>query len=284
MLRIQSPDCLWNEEWRKIILSLPPRSAFDLSSSIIIHSPFSASLLSPFPFSPSLPLSFPSPKHESLELLVSGVGNTPGWICKVFRLDCCQIKLYLPLPPSFFHGSYCSVVNFRVLNLTFKALPIWTSASLWRFVCVQSCPILCNPMDCSPPGFSVHGISQTRILEWVAIPFSRGSSWPRDQTLSPAWQADTLPMSRLGSPFGGLSSNNPRCHPISFLLMVPSNLRCPTSPTFAFPAPTLFLSNQPFLQCHLLHKDFPDALPAGYDFSLWLPVLVTNIYWLLTKC
>ena len=40
----------------------------------------------------------------------------------------------------------------------------------------------CFPMDCSPPGSSVHGISQARILEWVAISFSRGSSWPRDQT------------------------------------------------------------------------------------------------------
>jgi len=38
-------------------------------------------------------------------------------------------------------------------------------------------------MDCSPPGFSVHGILQARILEWVAIPFSRGTSQPRDQTL-----------------------------------------------------------------------------------------------------
>ena len=37
-------------------------------------------------------------------------------------------------------------------------------------------------MDCSPPGSSVHGISQARILEWVAIPFSRGPSWPRDRT------------------------------------------------------------------------------------------------------
>ena len=38
----------------------------------------------------------------------------------------------------------------------------------------QSCPTLCDPMDCSPPGSSVHGISQARILEWVAISFSRG--------------------------------------------------------------------------------------------------------------
>ena len=40
----------------------------------------------------------------------------------------------------------------------------------------------CDPMDCSPPGSSVHGILQARILEWVAIPFSRGSSKPRDRT------------------------------------------------------------------------------------------------------
>ena len=52
-------------------------------------------------------------------------------------------------------------------------------------VCVlvtQLCPTLCDPMDCSPLGTSVHGILQTRILEWVYVPFSRGSSWPRDQT------------------------------------------------------------------------------------------------------
>ena len=39
---------------------------------------------------------------------------------------------------------------------------------------LQSCPTLCNPMDCSPPGSSVHGILQARVLEWVAMPCSRG--------------------------------------------------------------------------------------------------------------
>ena len=47
---------------------------------------------------------------------------------------------------------------------------------------VQSCPTICCPMDCSPPGFSVHGILQARMLEWVAISYSRGSSQPRDRT------------------------------------------------------------------------------------------------------
>ena len=46
----------------------------------------------------------------------------------------------------------------------------------------QSCLTLCDPVDCSPPGFSVHGILQARILEWVTISFSRGSSQPRDRT------------------------------------------------------------------------------------------------------
>ena len=46
----------------------------------------------------------------------------------------------------------------------------------------QSCPTLCNPVDCSPPGSSVHEILQARILESVAISLSRGSSQPRDRT------------------------------------------------------------------------------------------------------
>ena len=51
------------------------------------------------------------------------------------------------------------------------------------FVCaksLQSYLTLCDPMDCSPPGSSVHGILQARILEWVAMPFSKESSQPRD--------------------------------------------------------------------------------------------------------
>ena len=48
---------------------------------------------------------------------------------------------------------------------------------------LQLCLTLCNRMDCSVPGSSIHGILQARILEWVAMPLSRGSSQPRDQTL-----------------------------------------------------------------------------------------------------
>ena len=47
---------------------------------------------------------------------------------------------------------------------------------------LQSCLTLCDPMDCSPPGSSVHGVLQARILEWVSMPYSRGPSRLRDQT------------------------------------------------------------------------------------------------------
>ena len=57
----------------------------------------------------------------------------------------------------------------------------------WMSVCLPSCfshVRLCDPMDCSPPVSSVRGILQARILEWVAMPSSRGSSPPRDPTVS----------------------------------------------------------------------------------------------------
>ena len=59
-----------------------------------------------------------------------------------------------------------------------EAISLWTSES----EVAQSCPTLCDPMDCSPSGSSVHGIFQARILEWAAIPSSRGSYQPRDWT------------------------------------------------------------------------------------------------------
>ena len=66
--------------------------------------------------------------------------------------------------------------------------PAWPLQAHATFICwccylvVQSCLTLCDPMDCSPPGSSVHGISHARILEWVAISSTRRSSQPRDWT------------------------------------------------------------------------------------------------------
>ena len=67
----------------------------------------------------------------------------------------------------------------------------------------QQCLSLFNPIDCSPPGSSVHGIFQARIMEQFAISYSRGSSRPRDQTQVSCllhWQVNSLPLSHLGSP------------------------------------------------------------------------------------
>ena len=67
----------------------------------------------------------------------------------------------------------------------------------------ESCLTLCDPMDCSPPGSSVHGILQARILEWAAISSSRGSFQPRDRMCLLCllhWQANSLPLSHLGIP------------------------------------------------------------------------------------
>ena len=64
------------------------------------------------------------------------------------------------------------------------ALTISIECKVNVVVCLvaKSSPTLCDPLDCSLPGSSVHGISQARILEWVGISFSRGSSWLRDWT------------------------------------------------------------------------------------------------------
>ena len=77
-------------------------------------------------------------------------------------------------------------------------------------MCVLSCPVvsLCNPVDYSLPGSSVHGILQARILEWVAIPFSGGRGVFQTQGSNPQLlhcQADSLPWSHLVSPFCFLS-------------------------------------------------------------------------------
>ena len=81
------------------------------------------------------------------------------------------------------------------------SLPLSHQGSPPRFTCaklLQSWPTLFDPMDWNPPGSSVHGIFQTGILEWVAMPSSRGSSWPRDLTPFLNWQVGSLPLAPPG--------------------------------------------------------------------------------------
>ena len=87
----------------------------------------------------------------------------------------------------------------------------------WKW---KSYPTLCDPMDCSLPGSSVHGIPQARILEWVALPFSRGSSQPRDQTQVSHIICDSLWAEPPGKPPKGGRRRNSKwsqvVHPHSF--------------------------------------------------------------------
>ena len=69
---------------------------------------------------------------------------------------------------------------------------------------LQSCPTLCDPMDCRPPSSSVHEILQARILDWVVMPFSGQSSWPRDQTHVSCTADRFLPLGPSGEPVNSL--------------------------------------------------------------------------------
>ena len=91
-----------------------------------------------------------------------------------------------------------------------------SSLPVHEHLITQSCPSLCDSMNCSPPGSSVHGIFQTRILEWVSISFSRGSCWPRDQTHVPHTHS-FLPLSHPGgrSPVRGSKKDSPPPQSIS---------------------------------------------------------------------
>ena len=73
-------------------------------------------------------------------------------------------------------------IVFPVVMYGCESWTIKKAAYMHGCVWAQSCPILCDSMDCGPLGSSVYGISQARVLEWVAISFSRGAFWYRDGT------------------------------------------------------------------------------------------------------
>ena len=88
----------------------------------------------------------------------------------------------------------CGAAKKKSNNNKVETTQVKVSISHW--VCLT----LCDPTDCSLPGSSVHGTLQARILEWVAISFSRGSSRPRDRTWFPILQADSLQSKPPGRP------------------------------------------------------------------------------------
>ena len=128
-------------------------------------------------------------------------------------------------------------------------------------------------MDYSPPGSSVHGISQARILEWGAISFSRGSSWPRDWTNSLALQIDSLQPSHQGSPLCKLLLLLSRFSRV-WLCATPQTAAYQAPPSLGFsrqehwsglPFPSLYVSSF-YLQREETHLGFSKNL-AGNDLK-----------------
>ena len=100
----------------------------------------------------------------------------------------------------------------------------------------QSCLALCDPLDCSPSGSSVQGILQARILQWVTIPFFRGSSWPRGQTRV-SCVAGRFWATREAKPGGSVDSSSLALHVqiVATDLVLLSVSRNPAFPTAAVP-------------------------------------------------
>ena len=92
--------------------------------------------------------------------------------------------------------------NDALLSFYFHRVLLLMIGAQWsEMKFTQLCPTLCHPMDYTLPGSSVRGILWVRILKWVAISFSRGSSWPEIEPGSPALQADSLPSEPPGKPY-----------------------------------------------------------------------------------
>ena len=112
----------------------------------------------------------PSPRVQADEATVSSVPKEWPW------------EVFYVLNSSLFSSDIPSSIAFTCLS---NELDREGAGLAQPSVCVysvaQSCLTLCDPMDCRPPDSSVHGISQARMLEWVAMPSSRASFWSRDQ-------------------------------------------------------------------------------------------------------
>ena len=109
-----------------------------------------------------------------------------GNICWVFMWDT-DIIMFLPIQRVLvsYLFSYFLVINFQIMYLPSTWLPSQIIGhSQWKWKCwsLSHVQFFATPWSVAPPGSSVHGILQARILEWVAITFSRGSSQPRDKT------------------------------------------------------------------------------------------------------
>ena len=156
--------------------------------------------------------------HQGSPLIILHSKISCPKYCVVFvSLVCSGRYMDFTLPPAVHESSSSSTHYYKVPSTDSNSWMICVSVVYFFFCCLsiiyscfftglvmfsygkkkwkliaQSCPTLCNPTDCSLPGSSVHGILCARILEWVAISFSRGSSLPGIEPGSPALQADSF--------------------------------------------------------------------------------------------
>ena len=134
---------------------------------------------------------------------------------------------------------------------------------------VQSRPTLCDPMGCSPPDSSVHWILQARMLEWVAMPFSRGSSWLSDRT-QPAFEPRFLTFPAFGDEFfffliswrlNTLQCCSGFCHTLTWISLGYTCIPHPNPPSHPplYPIP-LGLPSAPGLSTCLMHPTWAGDL------------------------
>ena len=152
-----------------------------------------------FLFPPLIQLQPQHPEAKDLGLRGEGWG-TCVWVSPSPRRDeCVRLASLLPLK-----GIIIFKGQAELEEGSFHQKSMADDFGRVKVLVAQSCLTLCDPMVCSPLGFSVHGILQARKLEWVAIPFSRGSSLTQGSNVRLLhllhWQVDSLPKCHLGRP------------------------------------------------------------------------------------
>ena len=126
---------------------------------------------------------FSEPRPLRLPIHRKGLNSLPGSVCFFFSLVSSNLLMFNLFSFSPSKNSYIScLLPYLIGTVPPRELRGCHPSLCWCGLVIQLCSTLCDPMDCSPPCSSVCGILQARILEWVARPFSRESSRPRDCT------------------------------------------------------------------------------------------------------
>ena len=129
--------------------------------------------------------------------LLQGILPTQGSNPHLLHWQVDSLPYEPPGKPLLFHTCMCTRAHTRVC-VCVCVYSYDVSKNHWVLI-AQSCPTLCDPMNCNSPGSSVHKILQARILQWVAMPFSGGSSQPRGWTWV-SCMADRFHLNHQGSP------------------------------------------------------------------------------------